>query len=184
MAYLPPAYTVAPERSRLHPKLRLLVKLLAFEIPFLIAYVAIPPVTYHLPAITVKTPSPVAITANAIGIPKVSFCCSPDYIKSRASFYAALYNVSLATMWRVIKCEDGGLDPAAQSWVRYTKDHPAWGVKAGDRELSFGLAQIHLPAHPNITIQQATDPDFALRFMASKIAQGRGSMWSCYQSAK
>jgi len=34
-----------------------------------------------------------------------------------------------------------------QSRERYPKDRPEYGVKAGDRELSFCIFQIHAPAH-------------------------------------
>ena len=34
-----------------------------------------------------------------------------------------------------------------QSRERYPKDRPEYGVKAGDRELSFCIFQIHSPAH-------------------------------------
>lgn len=34
-----------------------------------------------------------------------------------------------------------------QSKERYLKDRPEYGVKAGDRELSFCIFQIHAPAH-------------------------------------
>lgn len=36
-----------------------------------------------------------------------------------------------------------------QSNLRYQKDRPEYGVKAGDRELSFCMFQIHEPAHKN-----------------------------------
>jgi hypothetical protein len=35
----------------------------------------------------------------------------------------------------------------------------------GIQEDSHGLAQIHLPSHPDISIEQAYDPYFAIRFM-------------------
>ena len=51
----------------------------------------------------------------------------------------------------------------------------------GQREQSFGLVQIHLPAHRTITKEQALDPEFAIDFLAKNLAQGRGTMWSCYK---
>lgn len=35
-----------------------------------------------------------------------------------------------------------------QSRSVYSKDHPEWGVKKGDTELSFGIFQVHIPVHP------------------------------------
>ncbi len=41
-------------------------------------------------------------------------------------------------------------------------------VKNGERELSFGIAQIHLPSHPNITQEQTLDPEFSIKFMSDR----------------
>jgi hypothetical protein len=38
--------------------------------------------------------------------------------------------------------------------------------RRGHREESFGLSQIHLPSHPNVTKAQALDIEFAIRFMS------------------
>jgi hypothetical protein len=32
----------------------------------------------------------------------------------------------------------------------------------GNRELSFGIAQIHLPSHPDVTMEQALDEEFSI----------------------
>jgi hypothetical protein len=62
-----------------------------------------------------------------------------------------------------IRCETmGTFDPSLQSTHRYKRDNAKWGVKAGEQERSFGLAQIHLPSWPDITIDQAKDTRFAL----------------------
>lgn len=34
-----------------------------------------------------------------------------------------------------------------QSKLRYPEDRPGWGVKAGERERSFCIFQLHEPAH-------------------------------------
>ena len=54
----------------------------------------------------------------------------------------------------------------------YCESHN-WNVQSniinskGQRELSFGVAQIHLPSHPNITREQALDVEWSIRWMAS-----------------
>lgn len=78
-------------------------------------------------------------------------------------------------------CEDGSLDPTMQSQRYYQKDIETWHVKQGDQELSYGLAMIHLPSWPDISVDQATDPDFSLDFLAQKLSQGKGSLWTCYR---
>lgn len=82
----------------------------------------------------------------------------------------------------IAKCENIGLQPTLQSGHRYKSDNPKWGTKAGDQELSFGLAMIHLPSHPDVTKEQAQDPDFALRWMVDEFAQGHEWQWTCWRS--
>lgn len=48
------------------------------------------------------------------------------------------------------------------------------------REDSWGVPQIHLPAHPNITRTQAMDVRFAIDWAGKQFALGRERMWSCY----
>ena len=81
----------------------------------------------------------------------------------------------------VVNCESQYVTDI-QSKHRYKKDRPHEGVVRGQREQSFGLVQIHLPAHPNVKMEQAVDPEFAIDFLAKNLAQGRGAMWSCYNS--
>lgn len=85
--------------------------------------------------------------------------------------YANIYNVSATTMTDIIECESGG-DPNIQSFVI---------DKKGKREDSWGLVQIHLPDHPEVTKEQATDADFSLDFLAYHLSTGQGSMWSCFR---
>lgn len=49
------------------------------------------------------------------------------------------------------------------------------------REDSWGIAQINLPYHPDVSREEATNPDFALNFMAKHFALGKQSMWTCYK---
>lgn len=52
--------------------------------------------------------------------------------------------------------------------------------KSGGREESWGLSQIHLPAHPDITKEQATDAQWALDWTAKEFSKGRASQWTCW----
>lgn len=81
-------------------------------------------------------------------------------------------------MESIISCESGW-NHTIQSNHVYTERNVPKGYKIGDREQSFGLVQIHLPAHPSITKEQAKDPEFALEFLAKNIAAGKSSMWTC-----
>jgi soluble lytic murein transglycosylase-like protein len=90
--------------------------------------------------------------------------------------YAKKYSVDPSEMRAVINCESG-FDPSTQSMV------PAPSGPNG-REDSWGLAQIHLPAHSDISRAQAVDPDFALNFMAYNFSVGNKSIWTCYTQLK
>jgi len=91
------------------------------------------------------------------------------------------YNVSAEVMKRIINCESGW-NYEIQSRHKYTAGqisrNPHWGV-VGEYEKSFGLVQIHIPAH-NVTIEQATDPIFAVDFLADNLAKGNANWWTCY----
>lgn len=66
-------------------------------------------------------------------------------------------------VYKIIQCESG------------------WNVDAiGDHGTSYGLVQIHLPAHPEITVEEAEDPRFAVDFLVSNLKSGNGHLWSCY----
>lgn len=80
-------------------------------------------------------------------------------------------------MTAIIHCESQG-STTIQSNHRYSTYVPK-GYQVGDREQSFGLVQIHLPAHPNITKEQAINPEFAIEFLAKNLKAGRASMWTC-----
>jgi hypothetical protein len=85
--------------------------------------------------------------------------------------------VSAYKMTAIIGCESAG-STTVQSHHRYTTTNAPAGYKAGDREQSYGLVQIHVPVH-NVTIEQATDAEFAIDFMAKNMAAGRTSWWTC-----
>jgi len=71
----------------------------------------------------------------------------------------------------VIDCETAG------TW---RQDIQSGHYQSYGQELSFGVAQIHLPSHPTITKEQAINPLFSLNWMAEQWSQGNQWMWSCY----
>jgi len=98
--------------------------------------------------------------------------------------YAKEYNVSAPLIKEIINLENREWNEKRQSGIIYKFSDPKRGIVKGEREKSYGLAQIHLPDHPKITYEQATSADFAIKFIASEISQGRGWQWSCYRTAK
>jgi len=75
------------------------------------------------------------------------------------------YSVKRKIIADVINCESEGKTDAV-----------------GDNGRSFGLVQIFLPAHPNISKKQALDPVFAVDYLAKELSVGHGSAWSCYRA--
>lgn len=53
----------------------------------------------------------------------------------------------------------------------------------GDHGTSFGIVQIHLPAHPSVTKAQALNPVWALEWAAEQWQAGHASAWSCYRDS-
>ncbi len=50
----------------------------------------------------------------------------------------------------------------------------------GDGGESFGLAQIHLPDHPEITPKQALNGYWAIDWTVQAFLHDKASMWSCW----
>lgn len=96
-------------------------------------------------------------------------------LQELATEAALKHGLNVSRFLKVIDCETAGTwDPSIQSRAKNIKD--------GGRELSFGLAQIHLPAHTNITKDQATDPTWAIAWMANEWENGRQNQWSCWKN--
>lgn len=51
----------------------------------------------------------------------------------------------------------------------------------GDGGHSRGLSQIHEPSWPEITDEQAFDPEFAVSFMAEQFKKGNERAWTCHR---
>lgn len=101
---------------------------------------------------------------SAATAPTVERKVVPLTIPEKIVKYANEYNVSADVLTNVIRCESN-FNPNA--------------INNSPIEYSVGLAQINLKAHINITVEQAKDPDFAIRFMAERIDK-TPEMWSCY----
>lgn len=83
----------------------------------------------------------------------------------------AKYELS-SSFYRTLSCESAGFkDPAIQS---------GW-YHNGIREESYGVAQINLPSHKDITKSQAIDPEWAVIWAAKEFKAGRQYQWSCWK---
>lgn len=54
----------------------------------------------------------------------------------------------------------------------------------GDHGESFGIAQIHLVAHKDVSKSDALNPYFALHWMAENWQNDNASIWTCYRQLK
>ena len=77
---------------------------------------------------------------------------------------AIKYGVSRQILASVIKCE--------------SKFNPLAVSKTAD----YGVAQIHLSAHPTITKSQAFNPKWSIDWMAHEFSLGHQSAWTCWRN--
>lgn len=95
--------------------------------------------------------------------------------------YTEKKGVNPKEVFNTIKCENRELNTNIQSNLKYNFNSKKRNISKGERERSYGLAMIHLPDHPNISKEQATDPEFALIWMVEEFANNRKSQWTCYK---
>lgn len=118
-------------------------------------------------------------TAHAQGpilpLVAITFAPSPIVQSVEEEVLDAQYAYGLDdTFYRTLQCESLNFTHSGQSLI------PHEGGPNG-REDSWGVAQIHLPAHLDITKAQALDPLFAINWAAQQFADGRAYMWTCYR---
>ena len=79
-------------------------------------------------------------------------------------------NYDVSVMEKILFCESG---------------YNTFAHASTSKENSWGIAQINLIAHPNVSIEQAQDISFALDFLIENYKQGKApSMWvTCYNIA-
>lgn len=94
--------------------------------------------------------------------------------------YSKQYHVSKIDLLNTLKNENRTFDFTLQSGLKY-KEGNRWGFPAGTLEKSYGVAQIHLPDHPEISYEQAIDPEFSVAYMASEFSKGRAWQWMGYK---
>lgn len=91
----------------------------------------------------------------------------PDKIRYQllANSISAQYAVPAALTKKIINCEDLTWNPDAHNYNPPIDD-------------SWGLVQINRLSHSDISIKQATDPTFAITYLAQNIAAGHSKkMW-------
>lgn len=89
-------------------------------------------------------------------------------VRELTDYYADMYGVSSKTMHIIVNGESG-----------YQFDQK--GDFYNGQYNSFGACQIHLPDHPNISKEQALNPEFCLDWMAQQVKAGRARLWTVYR---
>lgn len=118
-----------------------------------------------LVAFTIKLDTANAVTTEYVPVVshKIGFK-GGESVKTIIDRYSIKYSVESKLLADVIECES--------SFNRYA---------LGDEGHSRGLAQIHDMYHPEVSDEEAYDPDFAVAFLARYISEGKGSQWTCYR---
>lgn len=74
--------------------------------------------------------------------------------------------------YNTLKCESDGWQNV-QSYIPHA-------AGPNGREDSWGVVQIHLPDHPEVTKEEALDPEWAVKWAAAQFAAGDAKIFSCY----
>lgn len=117
-------------------------------------------------------------------IPETTIIKSPyltlDEIEQITNEMAKKFGVKSKSLLETIKCEapktsTGLFDPTAQSLFKDSQ---------GVRENSWGVTQINLTAHPEVSKAQATDARWSIEWTAKQFSLGHASMWTCWRQLK
>ncbi len=90
---------------------------------------------------------------------------TPQDLQVLATNIAQYHHLNVDHFINTINCESG-FDPNI----------------IGDQGRSYGIAQIFLPAHTDISKEQALDPTFSLQWMAGQWENNKASLWSCWRN--
>jgi hypothetical protein len=107
---------------------------------------------------------------------EIKYDWTEERVKQEIKTAADKYGVSYEKMNAVVKCESG-----------YDIDIQSHHILNYGRELSFGLAQWHIPAGNRtaegkvITKEMALNPIIALDAMAYYFSIGNAKAWTCYR---
>mgnify|MGYP003403430693 FL=1 len=103
-------------------------------------------------------------------VKKLDTSYGATYTLDQISELASKYPEYKSTILRVSWCESHYKN--VQSDIYYK----------GSREDSWGIAQINLYWHPEVSKAQALDPEFAIDFMAKRFKAGKASEWTCWRN--
>lgn len=88
------------------------------------------------------------------------------------------YGLNYQHFYGTLSCESEGFkDVSIQSQVPDPSSPDGY-------EQSYGISQINLPSHPDISYASATDPSFAINYAGELFASGQETQLHCYKILK
>lgn len=90
---------------------------------------------------------------------------TPAQIEDYIIYKAMAEQLDVNTVLNIARCES-----------RFYAD------RVGDGGKSYGVFQIHLPAHPEVSAEQALNPAWNVNWAIEQMVLGKFKMWSCYKS--
>lgn len=111
----------------------------------------------------------VPFNASAISVDRDNI----ESIKDYAHYIARAEGLHIGAFIATIECE---------SKFRSVQSYVPNPNGPNGREDSWGIAQIHLPSHPEITREQALDPVFSINWMRDEWLKGNEWKWTCYKT--
>jgi len=114
----------------------------------------------NLAKLSLQQMQPIAIAATL----------QPEDYKTYASTTAEKLGIDPDVFTNVLQCESHFRPDAPGDFSTTTKQYT-----------SFGIAQIHLIAHPDVTKAQALDGIWSIDWAAQQFAKGNAHWWSCYK---
>lgn len=103
--------------------------------------------------------------------PKIIAPRSPRELAEAA---AIKYGLNVEHFKAVIACES--------HWKTNVQSQYPDPTGPNGKEDSWGLVQIHLPSHREVTRAEAIDPAFAVEWMAKEWAVDRAYEWTCWRT--
>ncbi len=101
----------------------------------------------------------------------VPLVTSKNLIIANIERLAGIFEVDAEVMKEIVDKESGYVVTAVGDKNYYCK-------RTGKISPSYGLSQISSCWHPEVTYEQATNPEFAIEFLAISLSKGKCKQWS------
>lgn len=135
-------------------------------------------IAYSIPAVTYDDYAPPVAYASVLTAPVALVVKEPEALSTTT--IEALVRTTEAqygltdSFYNTLKCESAG-------WQNKQSQVPHAAGPNG-LEDSWGVVQIHLPDHPDVTRAQALDPSFAVPWAAQVFKEGDAHLFTCYNN--